>query len=439
MKLKKFLIPGLVVIASTATLISCGVASPSQSSSESEVKLPPITDYSGIQATVDQRKDEISNASKGDHFKMNVAVVTADGVVTDKTFNQSSWEAAQQIARIGGFKAVPVNSPSANLNETYNNLINSDNNIWILSGFQHGGKFQEWLKNDQNKQNFTKKGIIVIGIDWNLPDGVVPNGQFISVNYNVEESAWIMGYAAADFLSKKFPNDPTKRTATTFGGGTFNAVTDFIAGYLAGIKAFNDKNPGEETKITSSSISLDTGFGVDAGSTQKIKSILNNGNPTITFPVAGPQTGVVSDEIKTDADRYVIGVDTNQSLVFEKQKTKFFSSVEKRIGFSVFNILADIFTKKQTYLNDFQFKTKNTTVKLGYYKEFVGLSATTLEGDDKTKANEAIQEASAEFKKLVLPTDPSPRTTLKIVDTSDQSKIQAELDSLVAKINNKTA
>lgn len=397
-----------------------------------------ITDVSKISGVVDSRKSEITTAKADEskHFAMNMAIVTAAGTVNDNSFNQSSWEAVQQLSAITGGEITSVDSAVDQLNTNYSALINTNKNVWVLSGFQHGEHFINWMKNSENKSSFIEKKIVIIGVDWVDADNVIPKGQFISLTYKTEEAGWLAGYANASFMAKKFPNDPDKRSAITVGGGIFAPVTDFIAGYLAGIKAFNEKHPDKKTKITDSQININVGFKVVPTSKETLERLASKGSPTTLLAVGGPLTEIFSDTIANQSNRYLIGVDTDQSLVYTKTKNKFFTSILKNLGHTVFTVLADLFTKKSgaKYLGDFEFLSKNASVKLGFKEKFVDVAETSLQGEDKNHATEAISEAKKEFEtKTKSVSAEQIRSTLGI--PSMDSKQQEELNKLVTEIN----
>ncbi|WP_341508359.1 BMP family ABC transporter substrate-binding protein [Mesomycoplasma ovipneumoniae] len=439
-KWNKFLKLGLIMpISVIGVIASCGNG---HSNDEGTKKTPgsgqtqSITDVSKISELVSSRKAEIS-AAKADpskHFAMNMAIVTADGTVTDKSFNQSSWEAIQQMAAITGGEITSIDSSTDSLSQKYNSLINTNKNIWVLSGFQHNEALQSWLAIPENKQSFTSKKIIVIGIDLPGLDDVIPQGQYIRLNYKSEEAGYLAGYANAAFLAAKYPNNAAKRSAITVGGGAFAAVTDFIAGYLAGIKAYNAANPTKKTKITADTIKLDTNFAVNSSSKSTLEGLATNGSPSTLLAVAGPLTGIFADIAAGDHDRFLIGVDTDQSLVYTNARRRFFTSILKNLGYSLFSVLADLYTKKSNskYLGGFVQSQKNAFVKLGYKDKFVDIADSTLPDSDKTLADKAIEDAKKHFEeKTANSTDV--RKTLEIpkMDTDQQARI----NKLVSEIN----
>ncbi|MDW2891858.1 BMP family ABC transporter substrate-binding protein [Mesomycoplasma ovipneumoniae] len=439
-KWNKFLKLGLVFPVSVIGVIaSCGNGHTNEGAKKETPgtgQTQNITDVSKISNLVSSRRDEISAAKQdaSKHFAMNIAIVTADGTVTDKSFNQSSWEAIQQMAAITGGEITPIDSSTDSLSQKYNSLINTNKNIWVLSGFQHTEALKTWLALPENKQSFTSKKIIVIGIDLSGLEETIPQGQYIGLNYKTEEAGYLAGYANAAFLAAKYPNNANKRSAITVGGGAFAAVTDFIAGYLAGIKAYNAANPTKKTKITANTIKLDTNFTVDATSKNTLEGLAANGSPSTLLAVAGPLTGIFADIAAGDHDRFLIGVDTDQSLVYTNAKRRFFTSILKNLGYSLFSVLADLYTKKSSskYLGGFVQSQKNAFVKLGYKDKFVDIADSSLPDSDKTLADKAIEDAKKHFDEKTKNSS-DVRKTLNIpeMDKDQQSRI----NTLVSEIN----
>lgn len=381
------------------------------------------TDVAGIASLFKEKEQEVQAAINTNHTKqMNVVLMTAGGKVDDLSFNQSVWEAVSQFSEqtkneMSSY-VTPLNDSA--VSKQYDNLIISDKNVWILTGFQHGYLFRDWLtgggKNDENLNTFAKSDIVVVGIDWVL-EGLTKEqqekieGKIINLNYKTEEAGWMAGYAAANYLGAKFPGmsqeQRAKRGIAAFGGGPGKGVTDFITGFLSGIKKFNSEaeNADKKALITSTPISLDSGFDTqDASKIELVKNITITNNPAIILPVAGPFTSSVVQAVKASgANQSIIGVDTDQSKSFVDDKNIFFTSIEKRLGATVYRVLVDLFIKKESsdIIGDFNKMPKNRNVKLGFWDGFTSLSKTSKEGEEQKMAQDSIDKAINKFKEIV--------------------------------------
>ncbi|UWD34026.1 BMP family ABC transporter substrate-binding protein [Mesomycoplasma molare] len=430
MKFSKKLLLGLgsslTGLASIATVISCAQDS--------------VTDYSGIKAYVSTRDTEVKQAvEKKEIQDLKITLLTAGGNVNDKSFNQSLWEAISQHSSQADRKDNKyILGNSSKLEDSYNALMSQDSNVWVLTGFQHGDQFAPWYA--KNKENFDKKGIIVIAIDWDAEDSKVPAGKFISLNYNTDEAGWIAGYAIADYLATKETNDENRKVVT-FAGGAGAGVTDFIAGYLSGIKKYNSEN-SKVTKLHTDNLELNAGFvSSDSKSDAIVNGVVATGAKVI-LPVAGSLTSNTLNHIKTaNKSQLIIGVDTDQSKAFEKDKNLFFTSIEKRLGNTLYRVITDLFVKKgnkSDIISGFEFGKTNAHLKLGYHDGFVGVSPSSIE--DKVAADASLKKAEDKFKELVTVENKSNvKTILEIPSLSALGEGNKEkLENIVKEINKQT-
>ncbi|WP_215738454.1 BMP family ABC transporter substrate-binding protein [Mesomycoplasma hyorhinis] len=442
-----FLTGTISTVASIATFVSCGETT----------KPTRIFDNS----FVDTRKEEVANAKKDNKvFDFNTVLLTAGGTVQDKSFNQSIWEAVQdhyiQIGKTG--REDRVSQETKNQSELigkYKNFLSGKQNVWILTGFQQGIEFPSFLKQKAPDgktyaELLSDKNVIIIAVDWDLSNedkNLIKPGHFISLLYKTEEAGYIAGYAASKFLAYKFPSDETKRTISPFGGGHGAGVTDFIAGFLAGIAKYNTDNPTAKVKIADNTINIDTGFEANTTTSTLINNLVSKS--TLIFPVAGSLTSSVVDSIKksTDTTKYLIGVDTDQSKALSPA-TAFFTSVEKRLGRTIFEVLTDIYLKKEdsSFLGSFRsFKLTNpanATVYKGISDDFVGVSNSTVAEADKAKAQEFLNQATANFKTQIQANPTNYKSVLGIptmlINENAAKDNEKALNELIKKINGTT-
>lgn len=449
MNIKKsllFLTGTISTVASVATFVSCG-----------ETNSTRLFDNSFVA----NRKQEVEKA-KADKtaFDFNTVLLTAGGTVQDKSFNQSIWEAVQdhyiQIGKTS--RKDRVSEETNNQSELigkYKNFLNRDQNVWILTGFQQGIEFPNFLKQQAPDgktyaQLLAEKNVIIIAVDWDLSQedtNLIQQGHFISLLYKTEEAGYIAGYAASKFLAYKFPNDEAKRTISPFGGGHGAGVTDFIAGFLAGIAKYNSDSPTAKVKIADEKINIDTGFVANPTTSTLINNLVSKS--ALIFPVAGSLTSSVVDSIKksNDSTKYLIGVDTDQSKALSPA-TAFFTSVEKRLGRTIFEVLTDIYLKKEnsSFLGSFRSFQLNNPANARVYKgisdDFVGVSNSTVADLDKAKAQEFLDAATRDFKAQIQAHPTDYKTVLGIptmlINEDDAKSNEKALNNLIKKINDRT-
>ncbi|MGY6172223.1 BMP family ABC transporter substrate-binding protein [Candidatus Mycoplasma pogonae] len=367
--------------------------------------------------------------------KNKIVVITDAGEVTDKSFNQSAWEALlytyDQLQKFTDNalpkdfvrSAKPATETYAAYSAVYDTALENGYKFWLLPGFKHEQHIKTYWAAKKNE--LKEAGVVIIGIDFNPDLGEDTNNNF-GLNFKTEESSFIVGRAAAEFLAKKYPGDSNKdkRVLSSFGGGTFPGVTNFIIGFLEGVKSWNDTSGVDKVKVNGDTVITNSGF--DSKTTDMTSAVQSSvsGETKLIFPVAGPATAVVLEKIKNTPEKLVIGVDTNQSLAFPEEASKFFSSVEKGMTQASYDVLIGLF-KKQTAT---QIGSK---LNKGYADKWVGYSATTLTGSDKTLAEAALTAAAAYF---IDANNDVLNKYLKTIET-ESTKIQEQLNKLAKEIN----
>ena len=437
---KKILLGGMLVttiIPATILLSSCA-SDNSQNDSYFDLGIPQQTEeYYGEKIT------EMSFTNP-DSIKRKTMLITAGGVVNDKSFNQSAWGALELYASQAGIKkgdgTIDYRETLSNeeLPAMYDQAIDGGYKTLVLTSFQQGVIFENWLAKDDNKQKFIKSKAIIVGVDW---DGtkIIPEGQFLGLGFKTQEPSWVVGYAAADYLT----TSGIAPHLSSFGGGVFDGVTDFNNGFLQGMLDWNKNNPTKQVKFYSgneqaSSINLSTGFESTSDIMDVVDNIVgtNENAPQIILPVAGALTSTTLDNIRNkNSQQMIIGVDTNQSLAFPNDKDKFFSSIEKKVGVAVYKALVllsgipldnvDCGTTDVGFEGSFVANEKSAYVKYGFDKGLVDYSPSTISGKGIIEANRSLRNAMAEYNKK----------TPVFASMTDANKNQKILDAIIAEIN----
>ncbi|UWV83249.1 hypothetical protein [Mycoplasmopsis cynos] len=130
-----------------------------------------------------------------------------------------------------------------------------------------------------------EKNILIIGIDFDLNYKTIPEGykNFVSLLFDVNQASRQLGYAITGYFAEKYPNDPEKRSATSFGGAPIPSVTDFISGWLKGIIKYNEENTSKKFKHKGK-LSLNAHFEPSQQKTDILNAI--NADSTVIYPVA---------------------------------------------------------------------------------------------------------------------------------------------------------
>ena len=438
--IKKILLGGILVttiIPATIVLSSCSTNG-NESATEFDLGIPQQTEeFYGEKIT------EMSFTNPN-AVQRKTMLITAGGVVNDKSFNQSAWGALELYREQAGIKK---GDGTIDYRETlsdealpamYDQAMDGKYQTLVLTSFQQGTTFEAWLAKANNKQRFIESKAVIVGVDW---DGsrIVPEGQFFGLGFKTEEPAWVVGYAAADYLT----SSNIKPHLSSFGGGVFDGVTDFNNGFLQGMLDWNTNNPDKKVKFYSgneqaNSIDLSTGFANTPENVAKVNNIVgtNENAPQIILPVAGSLTTTTLDNIKDkNSKQLIIGVDANQSLAFPNDKDKFFSSIEKKVAVAVYKaliLLAGIpldnnycGTIDSGFEGEFIANEKNAFVKYGFDKGLVDYSPSTIAGEGIIKANKSLRDAMAKY-------NSTPPTFESMLDASKNQKI---LNDIILEIN----
>ena len=297
--------------------------------------------------------------------KLPVMLVTGGGVVNDKSFNEQAYEAFYRIdspdVKDGLTEAFygeesqryyvqPASTSADDISSQYGtaiatlgtttvtrvpgNTVSTMKKVIIAPGFHH----QEAIKvfQEANSSNTTK--FVVLDAEPKYTNFATNEATLLKNTYGIQfdtkTAAFQAGYLAALYLEAK--GDTTPKVGT-FGGGNFPGVTDFMVGFVAGIRYYNEhKESGKEAvtfaKFTAEADYTNSGFAAGDGRV-KADHLVSEGADVI-LPVAGPQTADVlgaiaasnrADEIKT------IGVDNDQSKLYPDGATRLITSVRKNV------------------------------------------------------------------------------------------------------------
>ena len=377
-----------------------------------------------------------------DSIRRKTMLITAGGGVDDKSFIQSTWGALQlyksqlEIASDDDLITYRETRDDSLLSNYYSESINKGYKTLVLTGFQQSEKFKHWLDTGNNKVDFIESKAIVIGVDWN-GESFIPEGQFLGLGFKTEEPSWVVGYAAADYLT----TSNITPHLSSFGGSPYDGITDFNNGFLQGMLDWNKNNPQKPVKFYSgneqaSSINLSTGFESTSDIMDVVDNIVgtNENAPQIILPVAGALTSTTLDNIRNkNSQQMIIGVDTNQSLAFPNDKDIFFSSIEKKIAVAVYKALVLLsgipLDNTDGNISDIGFEGLfvankiSAYVKYGFDKGLVSYSPSTI--INKIMVDNLLKDAMTKFDTI----------KPKFISMIDPSKNQEILDGIILEIN----
>jgi basic membrane protein A len=160
-------------------------------------------------------------------------------------------------------------------------------------------------------------------------------GNVLGLQYQTSSAGYLAGYAAAK-LSKS-------GTLGTIIGMDFPTVTDFKVGFDEGAKAAK-----ADIKI----LNVVAGTFSDPAKGKEMALAQLGQGADVIFPIAGG-TGIGALQAVRDSGKLAVGVDSDQATIFEAtdpaQAAVIFTSVEKKVGESLYLALKDTIAGKAEY------------------------------------------------------------------------------------------
>lgn len=276
---------------------------------------------------------------------LKMGLVTDLGSVNDKSFNQSAWEALQQLNKDTGVEVKYVEpKKDTDLIPNLKEFVNAKYDMIWATGMTMGDPLTKVAPESPN----AKFGIVDVEVQ-------APN--VASVLFKEHEGSFLVGVIAGKM---------TKTNKIGFVGGMqIPVIQKFEAGFRAGVAAVNPEAAKKENFYVNY---VGDFVSVDKGKTAA--SSLFNAGADIIFHASGQVgNGVFQEGIeqkKAGKDVWVIGVDKDQSLTFGDDIT--LTSMIKKVDEAVIQV------SKQ--MIDGKFPGGTTTI-LGLKEKGVGIADTS--------------------------------------------------------------
>ena len=208
---------------------------------------------------------------------------------------------------------------------------------------------------------------VIFAVGFNLVDAVNaaaeanPDNHFVTIDgwsngatnlkpvgYNMAESSYLAGYAAASYSTTKFVG--------VYGGLQIGAVTAFMDGFYYGAKAYEAETGTPVTVLgwdaTTQQGDFVGGFAPNDPAGKTIAAGQIAAGADVLLPVGGDQFGALSEAIsEAGVDAKMIGVDKNWSLL-DEYKGKMLTSIEKRMTQAVYDIVKAAAVDKTEFSGD---------------------------------------------------------------------------------------
>lgn len=161
-----------------------------------------------------------------------------------------------------------------------------------------------------------------------------------SITYKANEGAFLGGALASMVTTSDLERANPEKKIGFLGGADVPGINDFLVGYISGAR-YVDK----ETEVNVAYI----GDFIDAAKGKDMSLSQYNQGVDISFNVAGP-AGLGMIDAAADANKFVLGVDADQAMMFEetsKEKAEsVVSSVQKNVSTSLERALELYFDDK---------------------------------------------------------------------------------------------
>jgi basic membrane protein A len=251
--------------------------------------------------------------------QVKIGMVTDIGGINDKSFNQTSWEGLQQLAKDTGAQVKYLQSKGdADYIPNMNEFVKSNYNLTWGIGFLMADALKT-VASQNPKANFA------------IIDNVVGAPNVESVTFAENEGAYLAGVVAGLM---------TKSNNIGFVGGIDSPVIKrFELGFKTGIAAVN---PNAKVTINYTGAFDKPDLGKAAAAT-----IYNTGADIIFHAAGATGNGVFNeakDRVKSGKKVWVIGADKDQSLDFGDDVT--LTSMIKRVDQAIIQVSKDLIAGK---------------------------------------------------------------------------------------------
>jgi basic membrane protein A len=261
--------------------------------------------------------------------KLKVGLVTDNGRIDDKGYNQSAWEGLQRAQKELGIEPKYIESKSVqDFAASIQQFIDDKQDVIVTVGPDMADATSAAAK--------ANSSILFIGIDqFQAPDKQLKN--LAAIIFEEDKAGFLAGALAAGMSQRG-------KIGSVLGPKSIPNLLRFGEGYKAGA-AYLDTNYKNLVKAAKTQVTLayhpdgTNAFSDPTWGAQQAQALINDGNDVI-FSAAGA-TGTGAVEVAASQGVYVIGVDTDQYYTLPKAAPKLLSSATKLIGDGLVSLLKD--------------------------------------------------------------------------------------------------
>ncbi len=249
--------------------------------------------------------------------KLRVGMVTDEGGLGDKSFNDAAYEGLKKVEKDLGFEITVLEPKQTSDYKSYMDRLSKNSDLVLGVGY----KLKDTVA-EVSKQNPDIKYVLV--------DDVVEGDNVYNLTFKEEEGSFLAGVLAG--LT-------TKTNKIGFIGGTETPlIKKFEAGFIAGVKSVNPeagKLLEDGTTVRYAGTFSDTARGYEIA-----KSLYSDGVDIIYHAAGG--VGIGMFRAAQETGNYGIGVDQDQALSLPEYSDVILTSVVKNLKDGVYNIVEGI-------------------------------------------------------------------------------------------------
>ncbi|NLC96648.1 MAG: BMP family ABC transporter substrate-binding protein [Erysipelotrichaceae bacterium] len=263
---------------------------------------------------------ENGNNNSNDGSKLSVVFVVT-GQLGDRSFNDSAHEGIKAMAEKLGVetKVIEIGRDQTVWRPTFEDLAEEGEYDIIITNGSNAGELIEEIALEYPEQKF-------ILFDTEMESEIV---NLYAISYLQNEASYIAGVLAALVTKSdmEYANEDNK--IGFVGGSEHPIITDFLVGYVEGAKSVD---PNITVYVSYIGSWDDTAKGKETAMAQYNQGV------DIIFPAA-EQAGLGCVEAAVEMKKYIIGVDSDQAMLFkgvnEDSANVILTSVLKEVGNSL--------------------------------------------------------------------------------------------------------
>ncbi len=249
-------------------------------------------------------------------------VFVCTGQLGDKSFNDSANSGITEIAESLGCetRVIEVGRDQTKWEPTFQDLAEEGKYDVIITNGSSSAEVVQKVAEEFPEQKF-------VMFDSEVEEGKYPN--LYAISYKQNEGSYLAGVLAALVTTSDMQYANADKKIGFVGGSEHPIITDFLVGYIEGAKSVEP-----DIKVYVSYIGSwdDTAKGKETAIAQYNQGV------DIIFPAA-EQAGLGCVEAATEMNKYIIGVDSDQAMLFkgtdEAKANVILTSVLKEVGNSL--------------------------------------------------------------------------------------------------------